>query len=1083
MDISNSKDPTPSRLPILTPSVSASSKQQTNQASNVLTPNLSSTNQAASVQTDIGSGTTTTPRNIKNLSIKEFFASRLMRAKSFEGGGHSPKDETTNWFDEFKARMTKKPQKPSSIPSPSYATLEENQSEESNDSGENLLPSLPNKIKSRTKSKNPPSSKRSKQDLQTSSTEKNNCDNTNYSLLTESFEEISEDEAGADILMSPSDSTVSFKLPNKILRERKLHKISCVDKPDFDTASINTILDRRDSRYEKLRRKRLAPTFSSHLAKLIAVVKWVFINFLPLNHTLPWKLISTLNFAFVIMVVGLTANTNPEMKVMNFVNGFICGLSAAIVCMIIIILSIFVRMLPDSRNTPVVSNINKNPTVGTRDHRKSSTGFGHESTVSSSPKTANESARTFVSTILSSTLQASEDYSETEIFDCEPSNLDDENYRGWMLEFIGDYELRHKLEIKPKLLHVRFENRVLHLYKVKSDRDIESSTFPSNVPRRTYDLKAVKKLSVNLLFPKNVRNLKKWLWSKKYPIRLEFNQPEGTHSTPNDDTTPSDGRTIQLTLFTKTCREKEEWFRRFKRIVEETRLAQVTVNKSKFSPSSESHSTDSESNTTKKLSSSNRSSKRQSLNPFAGRDLSGVQTSQSSHLIGDSKTGIEMEELYNGKSLGSQNLVRTKSFDLIPGSSSAGESHTYRDKDADSLERQNLEESTLTQENALLFSQAVDDLNFIESRPNLNYIEYITRVIESTKGATSTSDWFNSLTGRIFFDVFSHNYWSVWFKRKIQRKLYRIRLPYFMETLTLTNIDLGSNAPQFLNVVSHQFDALGLSIDFDVAYGGGLTMTFETKLNLLKIKPDSQPNAETASSTCQANGQASSSYVPSSPPSDGTPKDHGSLSDSSSENLSRENSNQCGISNSENQSANSFTGIKMSEESTTTSESSDSDLESSSESSYGDIDADEISDWEDYGAERTRQNIVKFVDKLASSRYFQQAAEYRYIKKKLQDISNCPLVLVVQIQSLNGILTLNVPPPQTDRIWYGFRPNPEIALKAVPKMGEREVNFVTEWIERKLEQEFRKILVLPNMEDIVLPVLKSDHLLYVTPTK
>lgn len=40
---------------------------------------------------------------------------------------------------------------------------------------------------------------------------------------------------------------------------------------------------------------------------------------------------------------------------------------------------------------------------------------------------------------------------------------------------------------------------------------------------------------------------------------------------------------------------------------------------------------------------------------------------------------------------------------------------------------------------------------------------------------------------------------------------------------------------------------------------------------------------------------------------------------------------------------------------------------------------------------------------------------------------------------------------------YGFRRPPYLELKARPKLGEREVTLVhvTEWIERKLEQEFQ----------------------------
>lgn len=40
---------------------------------------------------------------------------------------------------------------------------------------------------------------------------------------------------------------------------------------------------------------------------------------------------------------------------------------------------------------------------------------------------------------------------------------------------------------------------------------------------------------------------------------------------------------------------------------------------------------------------------------------------------------------------------------------------------------------------------------------------------------------------------------------------------------------------------------------------------------------------------------------------------------------------------------------------------------------------------------------------------------------------------------------------------YGFRSPPLLELKARPKLGEREVTFahVTDWIEKKLEQEFQ----------------------------
>lgn len=58
---------------------------------------------------------------------------------------------------------------------------------------------------------------------------------------------------------------------------------------------------------------------------------------------------------------------------------------------------------------------------------------------------------------------------------------------------------------------------------------------------------------------------------------------------------------------------------------------------------------------------------------------------------------------------------------------------------------------------------------------------------------------------------------------------------------------------------------------------------------------------------------------------------------------------------------------------------------------------------------------------------------------------------------------------------YGFRSAPHLELKARPKLGERKVTFahVTDWIENKLNQEFQKIFVMPNMDDVWLPIMHS----------
>lgn len=1012
-------------------------------------------------------------KNAKNISIKEFITARLKRAKSFEGGENgSTKDESTNWFDEFKARMIRKSQ------AKQHGTVsveDNNQADEvhaDDTNSENQPPSTSTPLTSKQASFGGLGSQ-----LKTDS--------------TGSFEDLSEfqlDTGDLDITkLSRADSSRRKSSLSTSYHEFKRN--SSTNCPDFDRASINTILDGRETRIRP--RNVLKCTLNAISNFLGVVIYYLF----PVNKNLPWKLICFLQFFIVLLIVGDNFQTKPNIKTLTFINGFLCGIAAAIICLVITAISLVIQMVPSAKTRPgtnqsdyvsdsfsIRSYLFRQKPNSTSEHSSKDRGSKRRNHLGQSQK-SNE--------FCEDTSQENENEERSrnteigiEAKEQRKGMSSHNNYKGWMVEFLGDYELRNKAEVKLKLLYVKFEGGILYLCKPKNSHDADSSTEPTIIQQRVYNLNQSKTLTARILFPRTVRNLQKWIWSKKYPIKLDFDLDF------DEDTKQclDEPKVVSLTLFAKTCREKEEWFRRFKLLVE----ARMNRNP-RFSFQSDLTSPKDG------LGDYSNEASDQTLGSCSNLDT--ISTSQSTHLLSEPQHELQTGSTLDNKMAQEESkLSRTRSCEVINQSDQySSEINRYANIQADfQFQEPNYDDdSTLTKATAEKFSQAIDMMNFFESRPNLDYNEYIERIIRSCLDASSTSDWFNALTGRIFFDVFSQKYWSVWFKRKIQRKLYRIRLPYFMETLTLTKIDLGTNAPQFLKVVSHSFDSFGLSIDFDMAYSGGLTMTFATKLDLLKIKPDNP----VASSGAQSQSASSSEdkRPMSSAPAPSSAKIDTAISSSASDSGSSDSSGGCASSNSrrklnksnhkgsssgssDNSNPSVNTSARNSDES---SDSSDSDSDSSSESSLNDAAADEISDWEDYSSEKTRQNFVRFVDRIASSRYFQQATENRYIKKKLQDISNCPLVLVVQIKSLNGILTLNVPPPQTDRIWYGFKPNPEITLKALPKMGDREVSLspVTDWIEKKLEEEFRKILVIPNMEDIILPVLKSDHLLYVSLTK
>ncbi|KFM75644.1 Testis-expressed sequence 2 protein, partial [Stegodyphus mimosarum] len=110
-----------------------------------------------------------------------------------------------------------------------------------------------------------------------------------------------------------------------------------------------------------------------------------------------------------------------------------------------------------------------------------------------------------------------------------------------------------------------------------------------------------------------------------------------------------------------------------------------------------------------------------------------------------------------------------------------------------------------------------------------------------------------------------------------------------------------------------------------------------------------------------------------------------------------------------------------------------------------------------------RNKLFNKIEKWISYRHFQTVAQSKFVKRYVGDISNMPLTLTVEVNALHGILTVNIPPVPSDRVWYGFRKDPVLSLTAYPKVGTREINLsaVVQMIERKLIQEFKKALVMP----------------------
>lgn len=309
--------------------------------------------------------------------------------------------------------------------------------------------------------------------------------------------------------------------------------------------------------------------------------------------------------------------------------------------------------------------------------------------------------------------------------------------------------------------------------------------------------------------------------------------------------------------------------------------------------------------------------------------------------------------------------------------------------------------------------------------PELSYNAYMNQYFDTASTPVSDIEpplyvceitWLNCLLGRILFDMHKCPETINLIQDKIQRKLSNIKLPYFMESLLISDVVIGQRAPIIQDASKPIIDERGLWIDLNVLYKGCLTMTVETKLNLMKLTRA------------------------------------GSVSSNSSDPIAGEKSK------------------------TVRSPMFDSDVEDSPETSTEDEDKSSMTMCTTPKDTPTTQSsgkkFLSMVDRLAANKYFQHATELSYVRKAMEGVSNTEIRLTVSISGIEGCLSLNIPPPPSDRLWYGFKPIPKISITVTPALGERILNigYVTKWIKTKLLREFEKIVVLPNMDELIIPL-------------
>lgn len=296
--------------------------------------------------------------------------------------------------------------------------------------------------------------------------------------------------------------------------------------------------------------------------------------------------------------------------------------------------------------------------------------------------------------------------------------------------------------------------------------------------------------------------------------------------------------------------------------------------------------------------------------------------------------------------------------------------------------------------------------------------------------------WINMLVGRVVFAMNRNPLVVTGLQERIQRKLSTIKLPYFIEEITIAELELGAASPRINRLHRPTMDERGLWLDLDLTYEGLVRMSLVTKLNLMKIKQ------------AGAAGETNSGG-----PGDNLPHLRSAMFHSDVEDSAESSSDD------------EQTWHVPQEAAAPAATSSSSSAPAASQGVPGDRDKD-----------AKGRKLLRMIDNIASSSLFQQASDNKFIRRAMEGVSRTEIRLTVDLLELRGRLALNVATPPTDRVWAGFRTMPRMQLSARPAIGERAIHLahLTGWIERRLALEFQKVLVLPNMEDLLCPLMAPD---------
>jgi hypothetical protein len=139
-----------------------------------------------------------------------------------------------------------------------------------------------------------------------------------------------------------------------------------------------------------------------------------------------------------------------------------------------------------------------------------------------------------------------------------------------------------------------------------------------------------------------------------------------------------------------------------------------------------------------------------------------------------------------------------------------------------------------------------------EFKSDSKHLNMSTQTNQSLLYDTSLT-FLNTFLIRVFADFFHSTQHIKQIQNKIQNKLNKISVPYFMESLVINDLSLGSVIPLIKQTSEPWHDDKGLWVHLEIEYSGGIQMSLATKLNLMKLKSSSNSANSIGPSTSTSN--------------------------------------------------------------------------------------------------------------------------------------------------------------------------------------------------------------------------------------